>query len=354
MRVSIAMLLVLAGCGACSDPPPPRLVPPLGPAATPGATPAPPRVEDLAMPAPPSPVPNAAQIAREEFEVLDDTSAGGYKLYSRGDFLPKDDPRAMSDGDFFGRLRALFGPSRRGNEYVLRHRASGAVISAYSAQSGPSYGGGATLGDDDVDMVAEDQAREQRIAADPILARGRPVDWSVHDPQQLPREEVDRLRAIEHAWNRRMADALAPPTAGTAVRRLDALISSVDPVDWESLRYWADDPSVYRVGARDGQPFEETLRGAAAFRALVAAATHTGPAIDDVDGDADPDARVVELWAYEADHGRPLEAERAEARAAWQRWATRLRGTDDARAIELAEKLGIDPTRARAALANPS
>src|SRR5688500_17217982 len=80
--------------------------------------------------------------AELEFERLPPSYAmGTSKLYSRCDFLPLDDPLAFDEGDFVGRLRALFGPAED-DAVVLRHRATGYVVTAYSAQSGPSYGGG--------------------------------------------------------------------------------------------------------------------------------------------------------------------------------------------------------------------
>ncbi len=113
----------------------------------------------------------------------------------------------MLEGDFIGRLRALFGPAPD-DEYALRHRQSGLVVTAYSAQSGPSYGGAGA--------------------------------------------EMD-----------------AGPVFAGAVARLDQLVSAVKPVDWEAIRYFEDAPSVLRVGARAGVGFEEELAPPEGLRYLL-------------------------------------------------------------------------------------
>ena len=72
--------------------------------------------------------------ARAEFEPVD--GVGGWKLYSRADFLPVGDPLAVSDEDFFARLEALFGAPTGPRTYSLRHRETGIVVRAYSGPSG--------------------------------------------------------------------------------------------------------------------------------------------------------------------------------------------------------------------------
>ncbi len=74
-------------------------------------------------------VPQALECAREEFEVLTDGNMGTAKMYSRAYFFPLDDQRARSEGEFLGRLRAVFG-ERPEDEYVLRHRATGLIVTA--------------------------------------------------------------------------------------------------------------------------------------------------------------------------------------------------------------------------------
>jgi hypothetical protein len=205
--------------------------------------------------------------ARHEFELLSDGyAAGTSKLYSRGDFLPLDDPRAISEGDFIGRLRALFGGVDH-DQYVLRHRKSGFVITAYAAQSGPSYGGGPCYLDQlpkpgemplHAQLFAQSQARQERIKADPILARGRP-DWSTIDRRTSSSEQIRVLRQREHEYVKRFNDVAAPVGFAAVAARLDELVAAVAPVDWEATRYWGEDPSVYRVGVRNGRALDEQL-----------------------------------------------------------------------------------------------
>jgi hypothetical protein len=281
------------------------------------------------------------RIAREEFEILHDSSesVGTQKLFARGEFLPLDDPRGMSDGDFIGRLRALFGPTDN-DEYVLRHRPTGQVVIAYSAQSGPSYGGAP-----DLDRM------EERIAADPIVRRGRPVDWSQYNIERVPEPLMLELRKQEHAWQRHVEEVSAGPELTAAVTRLDALLASISPADWSVVRYWADDPTVYRVGAQNGVAFDETLRGRAGLDVLLAAAEDARGNVHDTDGSSDPDERVISFWEYHAGDASLSEA-RPHVHAAWFRWAARVaeRGGDTRMALDLARQLGIEDARARDAL----
>ena len=206
--------------------------------------------------------------AEQEFERLPPSYAiGTSKLYARGDFLPLDDPLAFDEGDFIGRLRALFGPAER-DEYVLRHRASGYVITVYSAQSGPSYGGGprypGPLPDDDEATLFARGLHDrydpsERIAADPELAAGVPSSRPEHRKRWRDPETQQEIRELDHRWHRRFADASAPPGFAEVVARLDALLNSVTPLDWEEVRYYSDGPSVYRVGVRNGQSFGRDL-----------------------------------------------------------------------------------------------
>lgn len=177
-----------------------------------------------------------AEQARAEFEILSrDYAAGTSKLHDRGNFLPLDDMRAWFAKDFMGRLRVLFGPAKPGG-YVLRHRATGILITAYSAQSGPSYGGGPRYPGElpppgmppGAEMFREQQARVARIEADPVLSKGLPVDWSQNHPDTLSLERLTELRQLEHAWRRRFCDVAAPPGFAEVVARLDELVSAVE------------------------------------------------------------------------------------------------------------------------------
>jgi hypothetical protein len=290
----------------------------------------------------------AAQ-ARREFELVpDEFRAGTSKLYSRGDFLPLDDPKAMSEGDFVGRLRALFGP-RTGDEYVLRHRATGLIITAYAAQSGPSYGGG-----------SDSDARIARLQADPVLAAGPAVDWSKYDLQKLPAAELKLLREQERQWHRRLQDVSAPPGFAAVVTRLDQLVSLVTPADWEVLRYWGEDPSVSRVGVRRGEAFQEELPAAEALTHLLSAAEQKTPPLKDTAGDAGSgaDHRVVSYWVYQAERGTRVEAVLPRVQAAWFRSVAQVQREEAGKLRELLLEqakrevgpLGIDLQKADAAL----
>jgi len=232
-----------------------------------------------------------ATRAKLEFEVVSqDLAAGTSKLYSRGDFLPYGDERAMSEGDFIGRLRALFG-SVQGDEWVLRHRRTGLIITAYSAQSGPSYGGASKAS-----LEQEAAARKARIAADPELAAGSPVDWSKTRPDELPPEVVKELMIKEHAWRKRHADAYAGELA-PVIARLDELVESAEPVDWEATRYYGEEPTVYRIGARGGKAFDQEMPIADGLALLLADAERgKTDVIDSSGGVRTLDDRAIDYW----------------------------------------------------------
>lgn len=173
--------------------------------------------------------------AKREFEVIPARYADGTStLFSRGDFLPFGDPRAMSEADFIGRLRALFGP-RRDDEYVLRHRETGFVVTASVSQSGPSYGGGPRYegalprqaGPSHAQLYEEAQARTARAAA-----ASEPMQPPTFEPGLQQNPDVIRDRNERwHAWRRRQAELLAPPGFAAVVARLDELLSALTPVD---------------------------------------------------------------------------------------------------------------------------
>jgi hypothetical protein len=322
--------------------------------------------------APPEAGPAAAAVrepdpigaARREFEPLPSAYASGtHKLYSRGDFLPLDDPRAMSEGDFLGRARALFDVAL--DELVLRHRATGFVVTIYAMQSGPSYGGGPRYEGDLPDAAAafasafaDAKAREARIAADPILAAGRPVDWSKIDLKTLPPGELLSLRQKEKDWQRHFYDVSAPPGCDKVVARLDQLLSSVPPADWEAIRYYSEAPSVYRVGASHGVAFQDELPFGPALEKLLAdSESAKGSIVDTAAGVGGSHERVVEYWLA---HGKKIESPAGSlprVREAWFRWVESLRDEPREyrklvleRAREAIAPLGLDRVRAEAAL----
>jgi hypothetical protein len=245
--------------------------------------------------------------AELEFERLPSSYAmGTSKLYSRGDFLPLDDPLAFDEGDFIGRLRALFGVAED-DEYVLRHRGSGYVITVYSAQSGPSYGGGPRYqgplpeADEAALFTAGIHGRHdpsERIAADPELAAGAPSSRLKNRWRELDFEAQQRLRELDHDWHRRYADASAPPGFAEAVARLDQLLNEVVPLDWEEIRYYGDGPSVYRVGVCDGESFCEDLTVGESLDILASKAEARDDSMKDTAGSPfdEPNMRAVEYW----------------------------------------------------------
>lgn len=311
-------------------------------------------------------------LARSEFEVL----PGGYRLgtskqYSRRDFLPLDDPRAMSEGDFIGRLRAVFGPVE-GDEVVLRHRATGFVVTAYAAQSGPSYGGGPRYPAElpkpvttpsFAEIFAEQQARAARVKADPVLAKGPPVDWAKNDPNTLSPSDWKALRQEEREWFKRLNDVRAPVGFDKVVAQLDELVNSVTPVDWQGTRYWGDGKFVYAVGVRSGRDFQEELSLAEGIGYLLGQAECRPPSFQDGEGSASgDDERVVSYWLHHAQKRNRLDgALLPRVQAAWfrsiasaQRKPEKLRKLLLDQARKQVEPLAIDLVEAEAALqSNP-
>ena len=301
-----------------------------------------------------------------EFEIVSDHYRfGTSKLYSRSDFLPLDDARAMSEGDFVGRLRALFG-AVDGDDYVLRHRESGFIVTAYSAQSGPSYGGGAPLEGELPDsktrrpshagMVEAQMARQARIEGDPVLAAGPPVNWSAIDLANMTQAEVDVLRGKDRKFHRRLKDVSAPPGLGAVIERLNELLESVEPVDWEVHRYYDDPPTVYRVGAEGGEDFSEALDSDEGLLHLLASAEE-GSGLPEATYPGNADDRVLSYWAYHRDRGESIEPLRPRVQATWFRFVAgastspaELRERLLEYAGEMVEGLGIDRRRAAAAL----
>lgn len=296
-----------------------------------------------------------ASAARREFEIIDARHAvGTRKMYSRGDFLPLDDENALSEGDFIGRLRTLFGAVAN-DEYVFRHVATGFIVTAYTRQSGPSFGGGSRYRADvaadasPLDFalsVEEEPGAQARIAADPILAGGPAVDWSKVDLKTLPPAELRALREKEHAWFRRLHDASAPPGFAEVVARLNGLLDAVRPADWEVTRYWGDDPSVYRVGAKGGVAFHDELAPADGLDLLLTLAeTDAASLVDSASGTSGADERIVEYFVYHAKRGALSDDALPRVQAAWYRHVARIGGRTDR---EMRARL-LDSARARIA-----
>jgi hypothetical protein len=314
-------------------------------------------------PSAPSPTaPDPVHAARTEFELVDGAyRAGTSKLYSRGDFF--DDPfsrAALDEGDFIGRLQTLFGP-QPGGEYVLRHKATGFIITAYSAQSGPSFGGGprypgalpAPDARGDLDqIVADAPAIAARMAADPVVAAGDPAGEV--GAARTPSERAAALKKLG-AYDRHLADLRAPVGFPVVAARLDALVEAVPPADWDRTGYDEDSETVVHVGAAHGASFSDELDASASLTYLLANAEAARPAAG-----SDPDRSYV-LDEYVIDfylaHAADLAAFAPRVRAAWDRFARLARAEDDelrdllvtrARATGLA--LELSPSHVAAAL----
>jgi hypothetical protein len=268
-------------------------------------------------PPPPAPVkPDPIKQARDEFELIPaDYSVGTHKLYSRGDFLPRDTDleQQFDEGDFIGRLRTLFG-AQPGDEYVLRHKATGYVITAYSGNSGPSFGGGARYQgalpppDPKALMQAaftkvDDPAVAARKAADPVLAKGAQTSTDGSDIQ---------------SYARHLSDAEAGPELKAAVVRLNALLDAVPPADWEKTMFYDEAPGVYRIGAKGGHSFNVELPAADAFAFLAKDAESRDPKEHDELGGIPFDADSAVLSFY-TEHEDELRDQRPRALAAYKR-----------------------------------
>lgn len=193
--------------------------------------------------------------AGSEFELLQGAQVSGHKLYARTLFFPLDDPRARSPIDFRFRLSTLFGfvdtghaederepEEGEGWEWVLRHRATNIVVYAYSAQSGPSYGGAQRIVRVDGSAPAADEnvagtafryetigehlvERQRRVFSDSTFSTP-PVNWEEHVGVSV--EAARELRRLETAHARRLSDALAPDGVPDVVERLEELLMRVE------------------------------------------------------------------------------------------------------------------------------
>jgi hypothetical protein len=367
MNVRFALCLALASALACSKPS--SDASPESTSSSASASPsAPASAAASATAVPFKPIPNAPAIARDEFELLSRSNvAGTSKLYSRRDFLPVDDPRSFDEGDFIGRLRAIFG-AVEGDEWVLRHRATGFVITAYSAQSGPSYGGGPRITADAGSpppktkaayeaLTRESKERRARIEADPILSKGTPVDWGKIDVAALSPADLSALREKEHAFARHFGDVAAPPGFAPVAARLDELVNGVAPADFEETRYYGDDPSVIRFGAKAGASFKETLPDDKALDFLLDRSEAKDRPKESALPSDSPDQNVVDYAARMKRRGASFESKRPRVEAAWFRLVSRSKNYDNEirdlvlkSAADSAPLLGIDPVKADAAL----
>lgn len=223
------------------------------------------RADKVPAPKPPPPVPKPDPIrqARDEFELVSpDLAAGTSKIYSRGDFMANATVRQQFDqGDFLGRMITLFGP-RADHMWVLRHKQTGEILTAYAGDAGPAYGG----------VLHLDRAADARVKGDPLLAQ--PAGGAVGDASTW---ESMRIQALH------LEDAQAGPQLAGVARRLDALVSQVAPADWDMTTYYAGEPSVYHVGAKGGVSFDDELVPEAALAFLL----HTADATDPNDDQAE-------------------------------------------------------------------
>ena len=223
-----------------------------------------------------TPSPDPRKLANDEFEIIPDTFAVGTSmLYSRGDFAASGNAiNFVDEGDFIGRLRTLFGP-RTDNEsqYVLRHRKTGIVITAYYGKSGAAYGGGprypGKLPAEPVEltpeaMVAKSDQAQSPIAADPELANDKQADGPALTEAQVRELSYPVLQAMadkQRVEGRRVRDDMAPPGFQDVAKRLDALISAAVVANWQALRIDDEDKiAVYSVGGRDGVADREKRR----------------------------------------------------------------------------------------------
>ncbi|MFT3699278.1 MAG: hypothetical protein QM831_39385 [Kofleriaceae bacterium] len=206
-------------------------------------------------PVKPDPVkPDPIKQAHDEFELLpQDQMAGTSKLLSRSDF--GGDPfgeDAYDQGDFVGRLRTLFG-EQPDNEYVLRHKRTGIVITAYAGDSGPSFGG-----------VHRDDA-DARIAADKILSRDPFVDAQARLTAGAEGELAKRL--VE--YHQHYATATSVDGYPQVAAELERLLDAVTPSDWSDTFYYGDNEQVERVGVANGSSFERELEPEAGLAFLL-------------------------------------------------------------------------------------
>lgn len=151
-----------------------------------------------------------------------------------------------------------------------------------------------------------------------------------------------------HAYEKRLADALASPPFVKLVTRLDQLLEAVTPADWEKVAYFDEQPSVYRTGARHGVSFQDELPPADAIRYLL-----------DLTDKTAPEERMMHDMAvidYFIEHQSELAAVLPRVQAAWFRYVEMAKQDQELRELflddarEKVAALKIDRTRAAAML----
>jgi hypothetical protein len=185
-----------------------------------------------------------------DFERLPPESAvGTTKLFARQDLWEAPDPeRAHSAGDFIGRLATLFGEPDPDGGFVLRHRASGLVVTATcNAVSGPCYGGVARA-DQQPALTEMQRLKDEWEAASVHLL-------TTIGTGELP--SLPLLLARKDAW-RRLAALSAPDGYAAAVESLESLLQETPLTDYERIDR-SNELSPRRVGVREGEPFVEAL-----------------------------------------------------------------------------------------------
>jgi hypothetical protein len=187
-------------------------------------------------------------VTRDDFERLPpDAGRGTTKLFARSDLWGAPDPeRAFSEGDFIGRLITLFGKPDADGGFVLRHKQSGLVITAYSAANGPTYGGVARTHQhrkaDLEKMQDEWAALDVKLVAS--LGTG-----------ELP--SLEMLESRKALW-RRLAEMSAPEGYADVAEALEQIVQEAELTDYERIDDTGD-LGPHRVGVRAGVPFVEKL-----------------------------------------------------------------------------------------------
>ena len=183
-----------------------------------------------------------------DFERLPpEAGRGTTKLFARSDLWGAPDPeRAFSEGDFVGRLITLFGAPDADGGFVLRHVATGLVVTASCGASGPVYGGFArALPARGADL---ERARDEWAAMDVKLAASLGTG-------ELP--TLDMLESRRALW-RKLAEMSAPEGYADVVDALEQIVGEAPLTDYERIDDTGD-LGPHRVGVRDGEPFVEKL-----------------------------------------------------------------------------------------------
>jgi len=195
-------------------------------------------------------------LRREDFERIDAAFSGGTsKLCGRGAFLPDNDLRAFSAGDFLGRAASLFGAHERGShQIVLRHKPTGIVVTVYFGASGAAYGGGpvyrGALPQADLQALMRDQLRRMAARA---TERRNDAEEARRRAETEAAMKSGRMNEVE----RLLCERADPPGFARVARGLEALIAAAPLTEFEDVFETDDGP--YRMGVRGGNPFEEKV-----------------------------------------------------------------------------------------------